>query len=82
LTQTVIAKYLTSDLIPSIEAIKKLFPHKQIGIIIPIYRPAELLKQTCDFHMKIKEKHLINSLLPEIIFLKDVKKLIKPKSWY
>jgi uncharacterized LabA/DUF88 family protein len=71
-----------SDLIPSIEAIKKLFPHKQIGIIIPIYRPAELLKQTCDFHMKIKEKHLKNSMLPDIIPLNDGKKLIRPKTWY
>ncbi|MFO7828655.1 MAG: NYN domain-containing protein [Bacteroidales bacterium] len=71
-----------SDLIPPIEAVKKLFPHKQIGILIPIHRPAELLKHICDFHMKIKEKHLINSLLPEIIPLKDGKKLIRPKLWY
>ncbi|MDP2944811.1 MAG: hypothetical protein Q8N86_00415, partial [Atribacterota bacterium] len=47
-----------SDLIPSVEAVKALFPHKQIGVIIPIGRRAELLKLKCDFHMKIKEKHL------------------------
>jgi len=71
-----------SDLIPSIEAVKTLFPHKQIGVIIPIGRRAELLKQKCDFHMKIKEKHLKSSILPDIIPLKDNKKLVCPKSWH
>jgi len=71
-----------SDLIPSIEAVKTLFPHKQIGVIIPIGRRAELLKLKCDFHMKIKEKHLRDSILPDIIPLKDNKKLICPESWH
>ena len=71
-----------SDLIPSIEEVKTLFPHKQIGVIIPIGRHAEFLKQKCDFHMKIKEKHLKNSILPEIIPLKDNKKLVCPESWH
>lgn len=71
-----------SDLIPSIEAVKTLFPHKQVGVIIPIERRAELLKQKCDFHMKIKEKHLIDSMLPDIIPLKDNKQLVCPESWH
>jgi len=57
-----------------------LFPHKQIGVIIPIRRRAELLKLKYDFHMKIKEKHLKSSILPDIIPLKDNKKLVCPKS--
>jgi len=71
-----------SDLIPPIEAVKTLFSHKQIGVIIPIGRRAELLKLKCDFHMKIKEKHLKSSILPDIIPLKDNKKLVCPKSWH
>ena len=71
-----------SDLIPSVEAVKASFPHKQVGVIIPIGRSAELLKQKCDFHMKIKEKHLINSILPNLIPLKDHKQLVCPKSWH
>jgi len=71
-----------SDLVPSIEAVKILFPHKQIGVIIPIGRHAELLKQKCDFHMKIKEKHLKSSILPDIIPLKDNKQLVCPESWH
>ena len=71
-----------SDLIPSIEEVKTLFPHKQIGVIIPIGRHAELLKLKCDFHMKIKEKHLKSSILPDIIPLKDNKQLVCPESWH
>lgn len=71
-----------SDLIPSIEEVKILFPHKQIGVIIPIGRRAELLKLKCDFHMKIKEKHLKSSILPDIIPLKDNKQLVCPESWH
>jgi hypothetical protein len=59
-----------------------LFPHKQIEVIIPIGRRAELLKQKCDFHMKIKEKHLKSSILPDIIPLEGNKKLVCPKSWH
>ena len=71
-----------SDLIPSVEEVKTLFPHKQIGVIIPIGRHAELLKLKCDFHMKIKEKHLKSSILPDVIPLKDNKKLVCPESWH
>jgi len=71
-----------SDLIPSVEEVKILFPHKQIGVIIPIRKRAELLKLKCDFHMKIKEKHLKSSILPDIIPLKDNKQLVCPESWH
>jgi len=70
-----------SDLIPSIDAVKSAFPHKKIGVIIPIYRSAEQLKQTCDFHMKMKEKHLQASMLPDIIDLGKGNKLERPARW-
>jgi uncharacterized LabA/DUF88 family protein len=70
-----------SDLIPAIEAVKSTFPHKQIGMIIPIGRNAEQLKQTCDFYMKMKEKHLKASMLPEVINLGGGKKLERPLWW-
>ena len=71
-----------SDLIPSINAVKMTFPHKKIGVIIPIGRRAELLKHTCDFHMKMKEKHLSSSMLPNEIKLKNNQILLRPSSWY
>jgi len=70
-----------SDLIHSIKAVKSTFPHKSIGVIIPIGRRAELLKQTCDFHMKMKEKHLKASMLPDEILLGNNKKLERPQKW-
>jgi uncharacterized LabA/DUF88 family protein len=70
-----------SDLIPSIEAVKSTFPAKQIGVIIPIGRRAELLKNTCDFYMKMKEKHLNASMLPDEIDIGDGKKIIRPEYW-
>ena len=70
-----------SDLIPSIAAVKSTFPNKQIGVIIPIGRRAELLKRTCDFYMKMKEKHLKASMLPDVINLGNSKKLERPQRW-
>jgi len=70
-----------SDLIPSIQAVKTTFPAKQVGVVIPIGRRAELLKQICDFHIKMKEKHLKTSLFEEEIDLGNNKKLICPSEW-
>ncbi len=70
-----------SDLIPSIEAIKSTFPVKQIGVVIPIGRSSESLKQVCDFHMKMKEKHLKSSLFPDEIDLGSGVKLKCPSLW-
>jgi len=70
-----------SDLIPSIEAVKSAFPAKRIGVVIPIGRRAEALKNSCDFHIKMKEKHLRTSQFPEEIDLGDDKKLVRPSSW-
>ena len=71
-----------SDLIPSIQAVKTTFPNKNIGIVIPIGRRAELLKQICDFHIKMKEKHLRSSLFEKEIDIGNNKKLICPPDWH
>lgn len=70
-----------SDLIPSISAVRKTFPTKKIGVVIPIGRRAELLKQTCDFHIKMKEKHLRSSLFVREIDIGNNQKLICPPNW-
>jgi uncharacterized LabA/DUF88 family protein len=69
-----------SDLIPSIRAVKTAFPSKEIGIVIPIGRRAEELKQTADFYMKMKEKHLKACLLEPVVDLGS-EKLTCPPSW-
>jgi uncharacterized LabA/DUF88 family protein len=70
-----------SDLIPAIEAIKKIFPQKQIGIVIPIGRRAEELKQIATFHKKIKQKHLQSSQLPDSLTVLPYGTLTRPSSW-
>ena len=70
-----------SDLIPSINAVRKTFPNKQIGVVIPIGRRAEELKQACDFYMKMKEKHLLSAIFPLKIKINDNEFLVCPPEW-
>jgi uncharacterized LabA/DUF88 family protein len=70
-----------SDLIPSILAIKESFPHKEIGVIIPIRGKAFELKNVCDFHIQMKEKHLKMNQFPDEIRLPDNTFLTRPPSW-
>ena len=70
-----------SDLIPAIKAVKNTFPQKEIGVIIPIGRRSESLKQSCDFHMKMKEKHLQASVFDKKLILSNNQELICPSSW-
>ena len=72
-----------SDLIPAVEAVKVAFPAKQIGLVIPIGRSAEELKNACDFHIKLKEKHLRTCQFPNEIVLDPIKNITlkRPPSW-
>jgi uncharacterized LabA/DUF88 family protein len=72
-----------SDLLPAVNAVKQTFPAKQIGVIIPIGRSSFDLKNACDFHMKVKQKHLKSSQLPDKIVL-DASKgttIERPPHW-
>jgi len=70
-----------SDLVPVVEAVKTLFPAKRVGVIIPINGKAASLKYACEFHMKMKEKHLKASVFPDEIDLGGGIKLLRPPSW-
>jgi len=70
-----------SDLIPSINAVRKTFPHKQIGVVIPIARRAEALKQVCDFYMKMKERHLLSSIMEHKIKINKNEYIECPSDW-
>lgn len=72
-----------SDLIPAIDGIKKIFPAKEIGLVIPIGRRANELKNVCDFHMKMKEKHLRSSQFPDSIVIDPAKNVVlnRPPTW-
>jgi len=70
-----------SDQIPAIRAIKKDFPEKRIGIMIPPGRKAELLKREANFYYKIKHEHLAASMLPESITLTNGSQIHCPEQW-
>jgi uncharacterized LabA/DUF88 family protein len=70
-----------SDLVPAIKSIKRNFPAKRIGLIIPIGGKAFYLRETCDYYMKMKEKQLNSSIMPPEIDLGNDEKLIRPDTW-
>lgn len=70
-----------SDQLPALRAVRKNFPAKGFGVVIPPGRAAELLKKEADFHRKVKYKHLLTSRLPSIIRLKDGSTLTCPSTW-
>lgn len=70
-----------SDLIPAIEAVKKTFPAKQVGIVIPIGRRAEELKQITDFRRRVKPKHLESCQFDDEITIDHNIVLKRPETW-
>jgi uncharacterized LabA/DUF88 family protein len=70
-----------TDLIPALETVQKTFPEKEVGVVIPIGRSSEQLKQIATFHMKMKEAHLKTCMFPEEIDLGQGKMLRRPPSW-
>lgn len=70
-----------SDLIPAIEAVKKTFPTKQVGIAIPVGRRAEELKKVTDFHKKVKQIHLQTCQFDDIVTVDENTQLKRPDSW-
>lgn len=70
-----------SDLLPAIEAVKITFPSKKIGIVIPIGRRAEELKQVADFHRKVKLKHLATCQFDDTLVIDTNTSLNRPANW-
>jgi uncharacterized LabA/DUF88 family protein len=72
-----------SDLIPAIEGVKEIFPAKEIGLVTPIGRSSKELINICDFHMKMKEKHLNTCQFPDEIIIDSDKKITlqRPSTW-
>ena len=70
-----------TDLIPAIKAVRATFPHKQIGVILPIARSSEDLLKHADFRFKMREHHLASSRFPDQIILPDKSTLDCPLTW-
>jgi uncharacterized LabA/DUF88 family protein len=70
-----------TDLLPAMKAVQTTYPNKPVGVVIPIGRASEDLKKQADFHHKMKEKHLMASLYPDPLTLKDGSNLNCPPTW-
>lgn len=70
-----------TDLIPAIKAVRATFPHKQIGVIIPIGRSSEDMVKNTDFRFRMREYHLSSSRFPDQVQLSDTSTLDCPPSW-
>ena len=70
-----------SDIVPGVEAVKRLYPAKQVHVLIPPNSRARALKQACHAHHTIKKSHLANSQLPNPVQLSNGKDLTCPPTW-
>lgn len=70
-----------TDLIPAVKVVQKTFPAKKIGVVIPIGRASEDLKQQVDFHHKMKAQHLVSSRFDDPLLLADGSALHCPPRW-
>lgn len=69
------------DQVPSIEVIKREFPHKRVVVIFPPERTADELRKTAHAYLHITETILKQSLLPEEIETISGYILKCPKEW-
>jgi len=53
-----------TDFLSIITTVKRLYPEKRFGIMLPIGSKAKILRDTADFHIKMKKKHLEQNQLP------------------
>jgi hypothetical protein len=70
-----------SDLVPAIEAVKKLKPQKRITVAFPPGRYSKELENTCHAMIRIWEPVLRKSRLPEKIARHGLPDIIRPQKY-
>ncbi len=68
-----------TDLLPAIRMIKNIAIPKEIGILLPIGRNSNELRNESDFCMRIKEKHLRSCQFEDPI---PGANIVKPSEWH
>lgn len=69
-----------TDFISLISTLKKRFPHKQVGVMLPIGSHASSLKMVADFSIKMKRKHLEQNQFSETVNT-SFGSVSKPEKW-
>jgi uncharacterized LabA/DUF88 family protein len=70
-----------TDLILAIKAVRTTFPHKQIGVMLPIGKSSEDLVKRADFRFNMRERHLQTSRFLDQVRLPDGSTLDCPPTW-
>jgi len=69
------------DLVPAVEIIRDIFPHRHIKVIFPPKRRCEDLEKVASSFKHINKTHLQNSVFPDIITRPGLSPLTRPPSW-
>jgi len=70
-----------SDLVPTVKAIKRLFPEKSVVVFFPPSRFSAQLKKVADYQLTIGRRTLAKSQFPDQIVKADGHMLERPKQW-
>jgi uncharacterized LabA/DUF88 family protein len=70
-----------SDLLPALEAAKRLNSAISFTVVTPIGHPGKALSNAANFCKRMKIKHLRRSLLPPTLILQNGKQITAPTGW-
>lgn len=70
-----------TDLLPAIKTVRITFPNKQIGVVLPIGKRSEDMKNNTDFHFKMREHQLADSQFDDVVKLSDNSQIERPLNW-
>jgi uncharacterized LabA/DUF88 family protein len=69
-----------SDLLPVIDAVHEIAPGKEIGVMVPIGRESQALKQQADFRLHMRERLLRECQFPDEVNV-DGMVIRRPPHW-
>lgn len=70
-----------SDLVPAVEAVKRIRPGVRVAVVAPVERKAAALWNVADRKLHMKRSHLNKSLLPAEVDLGGGRSVICPPEW-
>lgn len=70
-----------TDLIPAVDAVKRLVPHKKIHLVLPPYRKAKGLMRFADQCFRLRERTFASSQLASPYTCQDGSIVHKPSTW-
>ena len=70
-----------TDVLPAIRLVQSKFPEKKVGVVIPIGKASESLKNAADFHYRMRETHLQSCQFADPYTLASGTVLTRPATW-